>query len=1253
MFFQIEVLLLLISVKYSIAVDYYVLSEKQTHSERKLTCPGTECHTLDYYTGVGASLLSNQNNVSLFFFEGLHTSRYQLCIENSEQVLLTTLLHKSSDQSAELSTVGARLWNITNLYINKLTIQGIITTWDIYTDLGTFNQLSIMFKEFRVKGRMLAFNNSTFIFSRLQPCLSYRAQALHHINSTEILFSQVSFIQTNVSNTKLSCAATSWSPLYLIFLNCSVQNQAPFVELNQRYDSVCIKVENSKIEGHMAFSFSGAHNKLIVNMSNCHSNSQNEEGLIKFGSNLGARSTIAVYLNNYHLSSKNKLIEPRGAFVTFSRNFFFVCSEFTFTMINSTIAKRNTVLFFHIESAGADLRSCISRYKITIINTQFISNAMGIFVLLTYYHIMNVDFSIAILTSEFISNQQVMHIESNENELRPSSSIVVALKGTKLIENKVKDNNFAGVLRVVEITALVIRECEFIANLGTAVVIVESSIFFEGHNIFINNTGEKGGALALDYSTIYMGNFSTLLFADNTANQFGGAIYVRGIEKASYNCFAKTVSRDLPLWISRSIKFLFMNNFALRGGDNIYGTGLQRPCNSNARVLYSVFKFIFKNVSLSSISSNPTRVCLCDDLGTPQCINVSYIFKQLPPRYPGELFTVPIVIVGKDMGTVQGVAYASVLQQKKNDVNAEILNTQHVQEIADHRKCSSLELTIQSKETRHKQTIQLTAGQTLNSIDKKKLSQKINVVKKLKQFAEIGDMLLTLPVFLTVFLEDCPVGFNLTNKRPYICTCHQKLVEVGITVCTITNHTGLVFRSGTIWISSIDNHESDSFVIHQYCPHSFCNPDNISIDLRSPDTQCVLNHSGVLCGSCQENHSLILGSSRCVPCDNRHVPLLIAFILAGIILVIFIKALDLTVTKGTINGLIFFVNIVWTNRSILFPAPEPPSWAFKILHIFFAWLNLDLGIETCFFSGLNAYWKTWMQFLFPIYIWSISGVIIIVSRYSTKASKIFGNNSVPVLATLILLSYTKLLRTIITAFSFSVLKYPNSTHVVWSFDGNIAYFGAPHAILFLTSLTALLILWLPFTSVLLTYQCLRRKSHLRPLHWVNRWRPFFDAYLGQLKPKHQYWVGLLLVVRVLLLTLFAVTSAVIPIINILAIAIVGVCLLIHGWTMYMSFSLSVLETSFIINLTILAFVKPYTQTAYRADVAVTYTSLTIVFLQFIAIVIYHFYCQAKYTYITYKRRHTLCTSESIGREMRIVPQAVQIQYREPLLESVS
>ena len=648
-------------------------------------------------------------------------------------------------------------------------------------------------------------------------------------------------------------------------------------------------------------------------------------------------------------------------------------------------------------------------------------------------------------------------------------------------------------------------------------------------------------------------------------------------------------------------------------------------------------------------------MCLCNEHGVPECANMDYIYRRLPPRYAGELFTVSLVVVGYDFGTVLGVVYTVPSSE-----NISLSSRQHIQEITDHRKCTDLNITIQASEERATYSLILTTGQVNGPIDRIEVEKMVHSYIKYKAFKNlrlIKDKLLVVPVKLQIYVEACPAGFNLTSSPPYICSCHNQLVEKGVTSCIIKNHIGLVYRSGTIWLSA--NHDADnlttSFIIHKYCPHSYCKQDNISVDLSYPDTQCAFNHSGVLCGGCYGNLSLVLGTSRCLPCDNKYVSLLIVFIVAGFVLVALIKILDLTVTKGTINGLLFYANIIWANKSILLPvnvSDNPYSFT-SFFNVFIAWLNLDLGIETCFFVGMTAYWKTWLQFLFPLYVWSITLIIIVVSRYSTRASKLFGNNSVPVLATLILLSYTKLLRTIITTFEFSVLEYydPHDTTVVWSFDGNVSYFGAPHFIIFLVALSTLLLFWFPFTFVMLTYRCLRQKSDLKPLRWINRWRPFFDAFLGQLKLKHQYWVGLLLIIRVVLLVLSALTSAVMPRINILAISVVGVALFIHGLlcgTMYKSLLLSILEVSYIANLTLLAITKPYIQPNSKDDIAVTYTSVGVAFVQFIATIAYHFYYRVKCSYITYKRRH----AGEGNSQKRIDHSTVtaQQQYREPLLD---
>lgn len=148
---------------------------------------------------------------------------------------------------------------------------------------------------------------------------------------------------------------------------------------------------------------------------------------------------------------------------------------------------------------------------------------------------------------------------------------------------------------------------------------------------------------------------------------------------------------------------------------------------------------------------------------------------------------------------------------------------------------------------------------------------------------------------------------------------------------------------------------------------------------------------------------------------------------------------NFTVSTGTINGLIFYVNIIQVNHPIFFPTKGVTFFSY-ILSIFIAWLNLDLGIEVCLFDGLNAYIRTWLQFVFPIYIWMLVGILILVSKYSFKFSKLIGSNIVQVLATLFLFSYAKLLRTTLNAFSSTMLTDRNGTATaVWLLDGNYTF----------------------------------------------------------------------------------------------------------------------------------------------------------------------------------------------------------------------
>ena len=257
-----------------------------------------------------------------------------------------------------------------------------------------------------------------------------------------------------------------------------------------------------------------------------------------------------------------------------------------------------------------------------------------------------------------------------------------------------------------------------------------------------------------------------------------------------------------------------------------------------------------------------------------------------------------------------------------------------------------------------------------------------------------------------------------------------------------------------IWIGLSNSTNGTGFVIHD-CPFDYCVQKPVNISLSSPDSadkQCAYNRTGNLCGMCKDL-SLVFGSSHCQECSSYYIFLLIPFALAGIALVVFILLFNMTVATGTIHGLIFYANILTANRS-LFQRFVIPNF----LTVFVSWLNLDLGIETCFYDGMDFYSKFLLQLAFPTYVFVLIGTIKVLCEVSKKFATLLGNrNPVAALCTLILLSYSKLIHTIITALQFTHLSYSDgSREIVWLFDANISYFTVSHIPRFIAAFIVIL-----------------------------------------------------------------------------------------------------------------------------------------------------------------------------------------------------
>ena len=157
---------------------------------------------------------------------------------------------------------------------------------------------------------------------------------------------------------------------------------------------------------------------------------------------------------------------------------------------------------------------------------------------------------------------------------------------------------------------------------------------------------------------------------------------------------------------------------------------------------------------------------------------------------------------------------------------------------------------------------------------------------------------------------------------------------------------------------------------------------------------------------------------------------------------------------------------------------------------------------------MDDYAKMWLQLEFPFYLIFIATSLIITSRYSTTIQRLAACRALPVLATLFLLSYSKILHTVSSAlFSYSTItELPSEqSTLVWSVDANVPLLGVKFIILFITFLIIFLI-QVPFTIILLFNRPLQR------FRYINKFKPLLDAYHGPYKDRFYYWTGLQLVI---------------------------------------------------------------------------------------------------------------------------------------------
>ena len=791
---------------------------------------------------------------------------------------------------------------------------------------------------------------------------------------------------------------------------------------------------------------------------------------------------------------------------------------------------------------------------------------------------------------------------------------------------------------------------------GGAIFASGTRVVFKDIVRFEHNTASNGGALYLkNLAILTFGIHCKVYSSQNSVSHYGGVLYIEdnanpaqcafkdstiltmgAISTGLPYCFIE-LEQDLPIKAPHyriDNKVHSSKDVASKDGSFLYG-GLLGRCQLiiesfkyrlKTIVVYNVLKSNLFDVEGSDnatlkITSKPYQLCFCED-GEYNCSS-----DRIVTVYSGQKFNISLAAIDQTGSVISTQVTAKTRQ------TARLKLAQSVQTLP--AICSNLSYNLYS--TQSSEHLKLYPDGPCRDTG---LAQAVVDVK-------------ILP---------CPRGFNKSNEK---CVCEQRLERIGAN-CTIDDNATLTKGAeAEFWVCSLrKNHSYQGLILYKTCPIDYCKEGTVNILLDDPDDQCANHRTGLLCGGCAGNYSLMLGSSRCGECSHAYLALLLPFAAAGIALVVFLSVLRLTVATGMINSIILYANIVQANRELFLPKRNA-------LTLFIAWFNLDFGIETCFYQGMTAYAKTWLQFVFPIYIWILMSFIIVMSRYSIIVSRLIGHNPIAVLATLLLMSYTKILKIIIDVFSSVTLEYPNDEFVPsWLKDANVSYLKSGHLLLSVVATLVLAFFFLPYTFLLLAGFKLYPYFAKKRVHWLHRLKPLLDSYYAPYRPHTRYWTGFLLLVRCALYVFFSFNSLGATQRSLLAISIAFTALLTTAWfpiRVYRSSFNNYVEASVYVNLVVLS----ATKSTGTGSEALVYSLVGMVLVTAVVIVMYHFHMQFTAKFATWEKLKTNISSAALklkgsraclqrvqeampgtpssGDPHRIVTRTV-IELREPLLE---
>ena len=643
----------------------------------------------------------------------------------------------------------------------------------------------------------------------------------------------------------------------------------------------------------------------------------------------------------------------------------------------------------------------------------------------------------------------------------------------------------------------------FMQNAGSALVISSTVVYLNDNVEFSGNWALNGAGIFLTgLAWINLDAGVRITFADNRAYLYGGAIYsayaIPQVHNSSRYCMFKYSNRsaDISEW---DAVINFRNNVAKVAGRSIFETA-NSGCHKNNETGapfsdFNVFRYYTDlfNGTFDEVATPPYGI----DFEYPAVVSNGIFSTNITLGQSFHLHPITSDYFGSPTSSY-GVAFL-ICNPQDHACNTTTLDSDFT--LAGNR------------------LIQLNNSDTMSSFT---VQSSTNSEQKEAILFLLTNTLPSAMGFLHINVTPCNLGY-LFDRKTGKCEC----MKSEYVSCDVRNIGESCIKYG-YWIGSIGNGE---YTV-QHCTNNVCKYSNgvcpvgpctqelqsyCHLPTQNSDDLCQKNRGGILCSRCKKGYTFTPDALQCVPentCSPGNTILLffLHFIYMVILITIFLVAvaLGMQLGSGQLYCLIYYFSVL----QYLTRNNYPSLFLSTVTYFFVGFLNIDpkfLGlVPLCVFSSdfspLNL--KV-LEYSSPlIMLLAILALIFVTRRYPRIGTKISFNGT-KALCILLYLSLTSLAEISLNILDFIQLGEESDIRV--AIDPNIRYFSFPHHTFHaLLAITVLLIIIVPFVTLLLFAPCLARVHRLN----FTRIKPIVDEYQACYHEDYRWFAGFYPAIRV-------------------------------------------------------------------------------------------------------------------------------------------